>query len=199
MDPRSQRSRDRLTTAVIRFARAGRLDDVSVSELARAAEVTRDTFYRHASSVTELLSIALADKLAELVAETNEQLPTRAELGGVLSAGELRLLRHIEELAPVYRTALAGQSAAPVRRTLTGFLQRNLEVALRVYPDIAPIPEHELDDESVAVLAAYAASGTVGAIEVWLSCDEPRAVADVRRIIKAGAPEWWVRATGGAA
>lgn len=199
MDPRSQRSRDRLTTAVIRFACDGRLDDVSVSELCRAADVTRDTFYRHASSVTELLSIALADKLAGLAAPATGQPLSRRDLGAALSAGEMQLLRHIEELAPVYRTALAGQSAAPVRRTLTGFLQTNLETALRVYPEIAPLPEEELDETTRAIIAAYAVSGTVGAIEVWLSSDEPRDVEEVRRIIKAGAPEWWVRATGATA
>lgn len=197
MDPRARRSRDRLFAAVLELAAAGRIDDVSVSEVARAAGVTRDTFYRHASSVSELLTMALAERLVEFVAASvGDGLPDRSELVGILASAEIGLVRHIAGLGSVYRTALGGSTAAPVRRALTAFLQENIVVALREYPDIAPLPESELDDRSRAMIAAYAASGTVGAIEVWLELGDLDDVVGATRIIAAGAPAWWRQVTG---
>lgn len=197
VDPRARRSRDRLFAAVLELAASGRVDGVSVSEVARTAGVTRDTFYRHSGSVSELLTMALAERLLDYLAgHVGEQFPAPSELVDVLASAELALLRHIAELGSVYRAALGGSSAAPVRRALTSFLQENIEVALRLYPDIAPLPENEMDDLSRAMIAAYAASGTVGAIEVWLHSGDLDDSAGASLIIAAGAPTWWRRATG---
>ncbi|BDZ52189.1 hypothetical protein GCM10025867_44300 [Frondihabitans sucicola] len=113
-----------------------------------------------------------------------------------LARAEVDLLRHIKSLGVVYRTALSGQNAAPVRRALVSFLQANLETALREYPEIAPLPAEELDDRAVSMIAAYAASGTVGAIEAWLAAGDLGDVGQASRIVAAGAPTWWARATG---
>lgn len=196
MDPRSQRSRDRLTTAVIRFACAGRLDDVSVSELAREAEVTRDTFYRHASSVTDLLTIAIGEKLKEFGQSTTPELPDRADLAEVLRASEPALLRHIADHANIYRTALTGDNAAPVARTLHAFLVGSLVTALREYPDIAPLPPDELDEAAIAMISAYGAAGYIAAAQEWLTNGDLDDIDRAASIISAGAPEWWRRATG---
>jgi AcrR family transcriptional regulator len=197
VDPRARRSRDRLFAAVLELAASGRVDDVSVSEVARTAGVTRDTFYRHSGSVSELLTMALAERLLDYLAgHVGEEYPTPSELVDVLASAELALLRHIAELGSVYRAALGGSSAAPVRRALTSFLQENIEVALRLYPEIAPLPEDEMDDLSRAMIASYAASGTVGAIEVWLHSGDLDDPAGASLIIAAGAPTWWRKATG---
>lgn len=197
MDPRTRRSRDRLYAAVLELAASGRVDDVSVSEVARTAGVTRDTFYRHSSSVSDLLTMALEERLLDYLAgHVGDEFPKPSDLVDVLASAELALLRHIAALGSVYRAALSGSSAAPVRRALTSFLQENIEVALRLYPDIAPLPENEMDDLSRAMIAAYAASGTVGAIEVWLHTGDLDDPASASVIIAAGAPTWWRRATG---
>ena len=196
MDPRSRRSRDRLTSAVLGFASSGRLDDVTVSELSRTAGVTRDTFYRHASSVTELLTIALNERLETDFAGYLSTFPPRSRLADVLARSEGDLLRHIRSLGDVYRTALTGQNSGPIRRGLVRFLQNSLESALREYPDLAPLPTDELDVRAGSMIAAYAAAGTVGAIEVWLGSGDLDDVDQAARIIASGAPLWWSRATG---
>lgn len=196
MDPRARRSRDRLIAAVLAFADAGRLDDVSVSELAREAEVTRDTFYRHASSVTDLLTLAIDEKLQEFSESTTPGLPDRADLAAVLRASEPALLRHIAEHANVYRTALTGDNAAPVSRTLHAFLAANLATALREYPDIAPLPADEMDETAIAMISAYAAAGYIAAAREWLVSGDVDDIDRAGEVISAGAPEWWRRATG---
>ena len=75
----------------------------------------------------------------------------------------------------------------------------NLELALRAYPDIAPLPAEDLDSRAIAMIASYAASGTVGAIEEWLSTGDYDDIETIGQIIKAGAPAWWVQATTDAA
>lgn len=197
MDPRARRSRDRLTAAVLAVAETGRIDDVSVSEVARAAGVTRDTFYRHSGSVVDLLAIALHEKLeAYLMEYIGADMPPPGELRGVLATAEAGLLRHVASYGPVYRTALFGQNGAPVRRSLAAFLTDNIVLALRSYPEIAPLPVGELDDQSARMIASYAASGTIGAIEVWLESGDLDDVDGAVATIAAGAPTWWRLATG---
>lgn len=185
-----------MTSAVIEFASAGRLDDVSVSELSRAAGVTRDTFYRHATSVTDLLTVALSERLVSDFEGYISTFPPRSALVDVLARSEGDLLRHIRSLGVVYRTALSGQNSGPVRRGLVDFLQNNLETALREYPDLAPLPAEEMDTRATSMIAAYAAAGTVGAIEEWLASDDLDDIDQAARIIASGAPLWWSRATG---
>lgn len=48
MYARSQRSRDKLNTAALTHSSANLIEDVSVSAVCRAADITRDTFHRHA-------------------------------------------------------------------------------------------------------------------------------------------------------
>ncbi|AMM18835.1 hypothetical protein AX769_00110 [Frondihabitans sp. PAMC 28766] len=178
------------------FAERGRLDDVTVSELARAAEVTRDTFYRHATSVTDLLTLAIRELLEEFGAAYSAELPPRSELATVLRESEPALLHHIAEHANVYRTALSGPNASPVYRTLVDFLARSLELALREYPDIAPLPPDELDGSAVAMISVYGAAGFVAAVREWLVIGDLDDVDRAVRVISSGAPQWWSRATG---
>jgi AcrR family transcriptional regulator len=196
MDPRARRSRDRLTTAVLAFAAEGRLADVSVSELAREAEVTRDTFYRHAGSVTELLNLALREMLEDFGTAYAATLPPRSELSAVLRGSEPALVQHMVDHAAVYRTALNGPNAAPAHRTLLDFLASSLETALRAYPDIAPLPADEMDDEAITMIAAYGAAGFIAAVREWLAIGDLTDVDRAVRVISAGAPQWWSRATG---
>ncbi|ROQ39672.1 TetR family transcriptional regulator [Frondihabitans sp. PhB188] len=197
MDPRARRSRDRLTSAVLALAAAGRIDDVSVSEVARDAGVTRDTFYRHSSSVVDLLALALHEKLEEyLLGYVGQGMPASSALQGVLATAEAGLLRHIAAFGPAYRAALLGQNGAPVRRSLSTFLADNIVTALTAYPQIAPLPVEQMDDQTTRMIAAYAASGTVGAIEVWLQMGDLDDIEGAVHAIAAGAPTWWRLATG---
>lgn len=181
---------------MLEFAGNGRLDDVTVSELARAAGVTRDTFYRHASSVTALLGLALTEKLEEFGSAYANTEPADGELAPLLQSAEKGLLQHIVTYADVYRTALSGDASAPIRRSISAYLRKQIEIGLRLMPEIGPLPGEDLDDVSIGMIAAYAASGTVGAIEVWLAEGDLTDVEGASRIIGASAPKWWAEASG---
>lgn len=158
--------------------------------------MTRDTFYRHAGSVTELLTLAIREMLEEFGEAYASTLPARSELSTILRDSEPALLHHIVDHAAIYRTALSGPNAASAGNVLLAFLAKSLETALREYPDIAPLPPEELDDEAVAMIAAYGAAGFIGAVGEWLSTGDLDDVDRAVRIISSGAPQWWSRATG---
>ncbi|MFT4305577.1 MAG: helix-turn-helix domain-containing protein, partial [Microbacterium sp.] len=61
MDPRRQRTRERLRGAVLELAAAKPIERVTVAELARAAGVMRDTVYRHTPGPVELLAEVLGE------------------------------------------------------------------------------------------------------------------------------------------
>ncbi|MFD1713707.1 TetR/AcrR family transcriptional regulator [Amnibacterium flavum] len=190
MDPRFKRSRDLLRAAVYELAGERPITEVSVSDLCRRAGVSRDTFYRHASSPLVLLTDSLAAEVMAL-AESYGDLPARSADGSsVFDPAERALLSHIAEHATVYRNALQPQIVAPLRASLEGMIRASLLEHVRRHPEILPDAVRAADEQTLTMLAAYAASGTVGAIEIWLAGDD----LDVDRgsaVILAASPEWW--------
>ncbi|MCM3780414.1 hypothetical protein [Microbacterium hydrocarbonoxydans] len=159
------------------------IGDVTVAAICVEAGVTRDTFYRHSDSAVALL----ADALAAEIAEAMEILPRADAIGD----GERALLEHVQRRARVYRGAMHPLLAAPVRDNLDRSIRAGLLLWVELHPEILP-HAFATDTAALAIAVAYAASGTVGAIEEWLRSgddDIDRAV----RLILAASPEWWLR------
>jgi len=176
---------------VLQLARERPLDSISVSEVAIAAGVTRDTFYRHASSVVDLLVAALSLELTAMADRYAPILANPPETSDLVFSAESDLLRHVANNATIYRSALRAELGSPVRKALTEFVRRTLENELRLRPEIAPDALGTLDDRTIGMATAYAASGTVGAIEVWLETGDLTDIEAAARVIIAASPEWW--------
>ena len=183
MDARSLRSRSKLHAAILALSTATQIADISVSAICREAGVTRDTFYRHANNPIGLLADALGAEIDELMIV----LPESDAIGD----GERVLLEHVQRRAAVYRGAMRPLLAAPVRSNLEQSIRGGLELWARLHPHI--VPAVFVDDETAMRMAiAYAAAGTVGAIEEWLRSDD----TDIERaveVILAASPQWWLR------
>lgn len=183
MDARAQRSREHLREAVLTLAARTPIADVTASAICIAAGVTRDTFYRHAESPVDLLADALSAEIAESMAI----LPRSDTIGD----GERALLKHVRVRADVYRRAMHPLLAAPVRANLERSIRSGLDLWVTLHPGILPSPFVD-DPTALRIAIAYAAAGTVGAIEEWLRSgddDTDRAVS----LILAASPEWWLR------
>lgn len=182
MDARSQRSREALRGAVLRLAERIPISEVTASAICAEAGVTRDTFYRHAESPTALLADALADEIAVAM----QVLPRTETIGD----GERALISHVHRRAEVYRGAMHPLLAAPVRHALERSIREGLVLWAGLHPHIVPALFAD-DTSAMRIAVAYAAAGTVGAIEEWLGSgddDTDRAV----RLILAASPEWWL-------
>ena len=183
MDPRARRSQEKLHAAVLALASSRPIADVTASAVCTEAGVTRDTFYRHADGPVDLLAAALS---AEITA-AQEELPRSAAIGDA----EHALLAHVHRRAAVYRGAMHPALAAPVRANLERTIRTGLHQWIELHPDIVP-PPLAADRTALRIAVAYAAAGTVGAIEEWLRSGDDD-IARAVRLILAASPEWWLR------
>lgn len=181
-DPRIQRTRSALRAAVLALAAERAVLDLTAVEVARHAGVSRDTFYRYAANPVSLLATVLAEDLEDAA----RALPA----GSTVGTAERAVLQHIAGRAAVYRGAMRPAFVAPVRENLERFFRDGLLVWARSRPDSLP-PEVAASDGAIEMAAAYAAGGTVAAIEAWLRRDE----LDIDRatgVILAASPAWWL-------
>lgn len=192
MDPRQARTWSRLVDVVHEAASEAPIDSVSVAELSRRAGITRDTFYRHAAGPADLLARVLRDELDTVLSEFRQR--AEAEGGGltVFDVAERALLRHMLEHRAIYRGAMTPRLTPALRDMLVDSIERSLVGLLDRHPEIAPAGPDGLDvDKRHRMFAAYAASGTIGAIEVWLADDDPADADAAARAILAASPTWW--------
>lgn len=183
MDARARRSREKLRSAVLRLATGAPIAEITASAICREAGVTRDTFYRHTGGPLELLADALAAEIDEVMT----LLPESDAIGD----GERALLEHVQRRAVVYRGAMHPLLAAPIRSNLEQSIRGGLELWARLHPHIVPAI-FVADVAAMRMAVAYAAAGTVGAIEEWLRSGED----DIERaveVILAASPQWWLR------
>ncbi|CAH0140922.1 hypothetical protein [Microbacterium foliorum] len=183
MDARSRRSRESLRAAVLLLAGSTPITELTASAICVHAGLTRDTFYRHADSPVSLL----ADALSAEIDAAMTVLPHTDAIGD----GERALLEHVRRRADVYRGAMHPLLAAPVRSTLERSIRAGLVLWAELHPAIVP-SEFATDAAAMRIAVAYAAAGTVGAIEEWLRSEDDDIERAVRLIL-AASPEWWLR------
>ncbi|GLI26374.1 hypothetical protein ARHIZOSPH14_06160 [Agromyces rhizosphaerae] len=190
MDPRQARTQRSLHSSVVELIERMPLADVSVTDAARAAGVSRDTFYRHAPSVADVLAAALGEELDEAATEFATARGTGRER---FETAERALFAHIAHRRGVYLHAMSPRLASPVRVMLLERIEVSLREYLAEHPEVAPEPQGALTGDALYDLyAAYGAAGTVGAIEHWLvggAEGHPDAVA--RGVLAVTAPWWW--------
>jgi len=166
------------------------IDAITASAVCTEAGITRDTFYRYSTSPTQLLADALGEEIDALMAA----LPVDVEIG----AAEHRLLEHVSQRADVYKGAMRPKLAAPVRDVLEGHLREGLLNFSERFPGILP-PGLDGDASGQRMAVAYAASGTVGAIEQWLADSNNSSETDALdidrgvEVILLASPAWWLR------
>jgi len=187
MDPRKQRSRDRLYAAALALAADRPISSLTVTQIADAAGVHRSTFYEHADSPEGLVEAALT---AELDVLRDDLMKDRSDAATAVATVTEGVLHHILRHVDIYRRELADGGGAlhsmlsrHFRGTTTTLLERGrVEIAVSVGAASAA---------SVSDAAArFLADGTVGIIDGWLRHPSPR-VEDFLRVYFALLPDWW--------
>ena len=161
-DPRVQRTRSRLRTAILELATEQGLDAVTIAAVAKRAEINRATVYLHYPDIDALAVDAMNDAVAH-VTRAATLCPLDAPRGQP-PAPLLDLFEHIEANQVIYAHMLGEQGSARfVARTrdqLTAALCERFTTGSRPagFEDI-PIETH----------AAYLAGALLGAITHWTS------------------------------
>lgn len=198
MDPRYERTQRQLRRAVYELAAERPVGEIAVAELCRAAGVTRDTFYRHATSPTTLLAEALGDELTAAIEAVRDEHSGRLGPGerldgeALMRQSERALLQHLRTHAAVYRNAMAAGLVPELRAQLETVIFDALAEHALAHPSILPEAIAPDDQQALEITTAYAASGTVGAIERWLRHD-PLDVDRGAALILAASPGFWLR------
>jgi AcrR family transcriptional regulator len=206
MDPRQARTRRELRSTIYRLAAEKPIAAVTMAEIAREAGVTRDTVYRHAPSPVDLLADFLGEEIDTITGSLDLPAQSGTELS-VFDDSERALLEHVLTRAAIYRGAMSPRLASTLRDLLVDRIEHGLAAHLARHPHIAPLPEPGVaEDTHRRLLVAYAATGTVGAIEEWLREVDARldprseegraAVAAAARTVIAASPSWWLGRAG---
>ena len=189
-DPRTARTVASLRSALRESLRDRALDDVSVSELCRIADIRRTTFYTHYSSVADLLTDMLAtgvDEPLDLVDTSGMSVAKVAELFQDTLIASFDVVTHDREL---FRVAFGSAAGTPMRRALTDAFRRRLEIAFSIWA------EHGAAlDVNIPVATVFAAGGLAAAVEGWAISDDEDATVWANAVRDQMAP-WWPRGEG---
>ncbi|MCU1480395.1 MAG: putative TetR family transcriptional regulator [Subtercola sp.] len=194
MDPRAERSREALRESVFRIASERRIETVTTTEVARDAGVTRGTVYNHGKSPAELLQHLLAEELTELRERFWRNLgkqPVRESF----EAGVRDAVDHVTAHLAIYERALAHEPSPAIHHVLSDHFASTLSDFFRANPSVVTVPpgfDREENFQTTAdSLAAYAAHGVVGTIEVWLRQGSTRNTELLVATINSILPAWY--------
>lgn len=191
MDPRQRRTRQKLDSTVLELAAGTPVEELTMTQVARASGLHRSTVHEYGGSPGDLLRQALLGELDPLRADLLDD-PAR-DTGEAMLAVTGKVLEHVRRHAAVYRRGLASDSGDG---SLHGMLSEHfLESILgldRQHRLRWPGRVHGLRAAQVKEMAARSvAQGTVGAIQGWVQQPDPLDVAAFLRLYPALVPEWW--------
>lgn len=190
LDPRQQRTRARLDEAVLGLAAESPVEELTMTAVARAAQVHRSTVHEHGASPGDLLRRALLGELDALRAGLLED-PDR-DTDEAMAQVTGRVLEHVRTHAAIYRRGLTSISGDG---SLHGMLSEHFLESLRSldrqgrlrWPGrVRGLPAAQVRDAA----ARFVAQGTVGAIQGWLDQPDPT-VASFQALYAQLLPEWW--------
>lgn len=160
---------ERLRRSVLDLASTNPAPELTVAAIAAGAGVTRDEYYRYASSPIQLLAEALSDELLSLFDEIEEKYPD-----DVARSMRPRLsLAHIAKWATVYGGPVREELMQSLRQTLAPAFRMVNEEDFRKHPELLPPGISPIDDLAIEWVSAYITGGGMAAIEVWVRDPEP--------------------------
>ncbi|CAM3592958.1 hypothetical protein CCOS865_04067 [Pseudomonas reidholzensis] len=187
-DARFQRTRLRLTEAVLALASEQDITTASVAELARRAQINRSTFYAHADSPVQLLTRVLSQDLDQVSQRSQRQLERDGRLLRDLTRSTLNeIINHVVRYESVYGSANRASSLYALRIVLAEHVERSVLTLFHAGFVQPPVP----GAESALLQAAFLAHGVAGAVEAWLRLPLPRNQDLLLTAVEAVYPSWY--------
>lgn len=186
-DARIVRTRASLRAAILELASQKPVTEITVSELAAAADINRVTFYKHYVSPAEALGEALQSELDA----TREVVLARQAAGDcntpdALICGLDLILEHVARHRRLYELSVSAKDDGAVPWALSEHFSTTIKMFL----------EHRASDLpcngkfDIDIVSGFYGAGLVGAVYTWLQAGETDTaplVDAVTRIL----PEWW--------
>jgi len=186
-DPRTLRTVASLRAAMRESLADRTLDDVSVSELCRIANVRRTTFYTHYDSVAELLTEMLTSDLDAALDVADVEGKSVAVIAAEFHAAVTAAFDFVVRDRHLFRVGFDSDASAPLRRALNTLFARRVELALALWRSLGA--GRATDD---AAATAFAAGGLAASVEAWALSDETDSERWADAVRDQMAP-WWPR------
>jgi len=166
-DARSVRTREALRQAFLELLERKPLDQITIREIAAAADVGYTTFFRHYSAKEEILDEIAADQIHRLSALTGEARGAKDTRKSCLA-----MCNYVDEHRALWTTLLTGGAAGVVREEF-------MRVSERVADEVGPSTDW-LPTDLGTVLAV---SVIVEIFAWWLRQPDPLPVERVAEIM----------------
>lgn len=153
-----------LRQAVVKLSAEQSVSQLSVSEVCREAGISRDSFYRFATSPADLLAQYLYDD--HNVENVFPGGRSRQRKGNEIVAAMRLVVEHAQRNVEIYRNALDPHFPPQVQDALLRGFTRVLQAHVERFPDL--LPELAVEDptgSSTDAFISYVAFATLGAIE----------------------------------
>ena len=191
MDARQLRTRARLATVVLQLSAQKPITQVTVSELAAAAEINRSTFYEHADSPASLLRATLRAELDEI---RNRNLAAIDDVPRALQNTTSEVLDHVVSHDEIYQRGLSlDDDSGELHSMLSAHFQGSVYQLLE--SGALKLPASKNPTLLSDTVARFVADGTVGAIEAWLQTPSPRNHDAFLETYYLLMPGWWPNPT----
>jgi AcrR family transcriptional regulator len=176
LDPRIRRTRRLLQEAVLALAAEQDFVTITIQDIARRAEINRNTFYSHYRDKDDLIVQALDMLFDELTAEDRRFVDAHGIVTADTVPAPLRaVVRHVGERPELYRRLLGENGSAAFTTRLQSYVQRQF---LQVWANMGLEPTPS--SPPAELRAWFAASSLHGMLSWWLergTQEEPETVA----------------------
>jgi AcrR family transcriptional regulator len=184
-DRRTLRTVAALEAAVREAVREIPLDDLTVAEVCRRADVGRPSFYTHFGSIPQLVAEMLTAEIdSRLPIPDVELVDTEGVEAGLREnlAAALELIARDREL---YRAAFSSESSGVLRSVLENAIGTRVRNIIAIWQERDAVGEVDL-----AVAVPFATGGITRALEAWAFDDDLDAAARAKAI-RDQLPRWW--------
>lgn len=192
MDIRAVRTQKALHQAVLELAQTTNVSQLSVTEVAKAAQINRVTFYNHAASPEVLLFGALAKDLNRVRDQlVDPQTATPISPDRPIVSLAQHLVRHLD----LYRTNIAADGRGTVADFLTEHFAQSVSLLLdenaAAVSRIAGL-NRPLSQVALEATAQFIAHGSIGVIAVWLHASPTPHPDELVLLLDHLLPRWWL-------
>lgn len=169
-DARVIKTREKLRTAALQLASSTPLEQVTVTELCRLAQVDRATFYRHWQSPLAILSEALVENLDSMrdsfLGEAKVASGNLHQLWVTVTRGTVK---HIREFEAVYRAGFSEGADGSLENLFNRHVKQSMRQLLTELPEILHT-DPETDPEFIVEAMSASLAGSLTAIlHTWVN------------------------------
>ena len=163
-DRRTQRTRRRLSGALVELVKEKRFDDITVQNVIERADVGRATFYTHFRDKEDLF-----EQQWEQFSERLAQQMDWDKAGKDSFVPVASFFQHLQEVQPFYRGLVRSRKIDAIFKSGIEYLTHHIETTLnqRLKPGARPV------DVPIPILSNYLASEFFALLKWWLDAGMP--------------------------